>query len=339
MGPAGIAGVKGDQGPIGLTGAKGATGLTGPSGAIGPMGPAGIAGVKGDQGPIGLTGAKGATGLTGPMGAIGPMGSAGIAGVKGDQGPIGLTGAKGATGLTGPMGANGASGAVGPTGPSGAQGPAGLKGDKGDKGDTGDAGLVTLNAGNGILGGTIQGNGGVIAVNIGTAAGQIPVIGSNGRLPASIIEGPKTVYIKDIKPNGTHGGSCDPSNGWEQIRDLNNITGDTSFASISQNQITLAAGTYDFEAHAPAYLDGYHKAVLVNAQTNEFLLLGSNARSHNISGGMEPSKIFGMIKITVPTTFVIKHRCSIILQTIGFGIATSFGVDEVYTQVKITKVK
>ncbi|MDD4976015.1 MAG: hypothetical protein PHY93_16795 [Bacteriovorax sp.] len=217
----------------------------------------------------------------------------------------------------------------------------GTAGVQGLKGDVGDPGLVSLTAGAGILGGTILGNGGTIAVNTGIAAGQIPVIDTTGRLPASIIPdiSSKVVFIKDIKGNGVNGGSCDSAKGWEQIRDLNSISGDTTFATLSANQITLAAGTYIIDANAPAYLDGFHKAALVNTATSEFVLFGSNARSHNVAGGMDPSILMGQVTITVPTTFVIKHRCSLTTVNIGFGVAMSFGVEELYTQMKITKIK
>ena len=335
-GTPGAQGEKGDKGDKGDTGLQGPQGLTGPAGIAGaqgpqgPQGPAGLTGAAGSAGAKGDKGDKGDTGAQGLQGPVGLTGATGSAGAKGDKGDKGDTGAQGPQGLQGPVGLTGAAGVAGAKGD---------KGDKGDKGEAGDPGLVSLTAGNGILGGTIQGNGGVIAVNVGTSAGQIPVIGSNGRLPASLIDSQKTVYIKDIKPSGTHGGSCDPTKGWEQVRDLNSLSGDASFVSLAQNQITLGAGTYEIEASTPAYLDGFHKSVLVNAQTNEFVLIGSNARSHNVSGGMEPSKIMGAITITEPTTFVIKHRCATAMPNIGFGAATSFGVDEVYTQVKIIKAK
>lgn len=302
QGPAGPAGPQGPQGPAGADGLQGPAGATGATGAQGP------------QGPQGLTGATGATG------AIGPQGPQGL---QGPQGPQGLTGA---TGLTGPMGPAGTNGA---------------KGDKGDKGDQGDPGLVSLTAGNGILGGTILGNGGTIAVNTGTAAGQIPVIDSIGKLPSSIIpdQGLKVAFIKDLKANGTNGGTCDSTKNWDQIRDLNTLNGDASIVSLAGNTFTLQPGTYAIEASVPAYLDGFHKAALVNSATNEFVLIGSNGRSHSTAGGMEPSLIQGSVTLTAPTTFVIKHRCSTTLANVGFGTAINFGVEEVYTQVKITKLK
>ena len=283
----------------------------------------------------------GGAGTPGPQGPQGPQGEQGIAGPQGPQGPAGPAGATGSVGPQGPQGPAGPAGATGSVGPQGPQGLQGLKGDKGDKGDTGDAGLVNLVAGNGIVGPTINGNGGTVAVNTGTAAGQIPQIGADGKLPSAIMPyaQQRVAFIKDVKPNGTNGGSCDPVKGWEQIRDLNTLSGDSSFVSVASNQITLDPGTYTFEAQAPAYLDGFHKAVLVNAATGAFVLVGSNGRSHSTAGGMEPSIIMGQLNLTAQTTFVIKHRCGNKMDNVGFGTAVSFGVDEVFTQVKITKVK
>lgn len=276
----------------------------------------------------------------GSQGAAGADGAQGIQGIQGPQGLTGATGSQGPQGLIGPAGANGLMGAMGATGATGAQGPQGLTG---LQGPAGDPGLVSLTAGNGIVGTSILGNGGTIAVNTGTAAGQIPMIDSTGKLPASILpdtnSSPKVVFIKDVKASGTTGGTCDPAKGWEQIRDLNTLNGDTSFVSLAANQFTLDAGTYLIEAGVPAYLDGYHKAVLVNINTQAFVLVGSNARSHSLAGGMENSNIAGQVTITTPTSFVIKHRCSSLMSATGFGAAVSFGVEEVYTQVKVTKVK
>lgn len=293
-----------------------------------------ISGIQGPQGPQGLQG------LTGATGAVGPQGPAGAVGPQGPAGPQGATGAAGAAGPQGPQGLPGLAGANGATGATGPQGPAGPQGPQGLQGLQGDPGLVSLTAGNGIVGTTISGNGGTIAVNTGTAAGQIPMIDSTGKLPASIIPvtAQKIVYIRDSKPSGTNGGTCDSTLGWNQIRDINALNGDTSFVTLSNNSFTLPAGTYTIEVNAPAYLDGYHKAVLADANTGAFVLVGSNARSHNVAGGMEPSTIMGQVTITAPTTYVVKHRCATSMTNIGFGAPASFGVEEIYTQVKIVKL-
>jgi hypothetical protein len=363
VGDTGATGAMGPQGLPGLTGATGATGSTGPqgpagsagltgltgakgdkgdTGAMGPQGPAGSAGLTGLAGAAGIAGAKGDKGDTGAMGPQGPAGLTGLTGAIGSAGVAGAKGDKGDTGATGAQGLKGDTGATGLTGLTGLTGPAGADGVAGPKGAAGDPGLVNLTAGAGIVGPSITGNGGVIAVNVGTSAGQIPMLDSTGRLPASVVPDVgvvKVAILKDMKANGVNGGTCDATKAFEQVRALTSINGDTSIVSLSANQFTLQAGTYVIDANAPAYLDGLHKAILANANTGEVVLVGTNARSHNVAGGMESSTIMGQITLTAPTTFVVKHRCATTLADVGFGVAVSFGVEEVYTQVKITKLK
>jgi len=47
----------------------------------------------------------------------------------------------------------------------------------------------------------------------------------------------------------------------------------------------------------------------------------------------------GVLNISVAKVFEIQHRCSRTQSTTGFGLASNFGVSEVYTQLKITKVR
>ena len=59
----------------------------------------------------------------------------------------------------------------------------------------------------------------------------------------------KTVYLKDVKPTGTFGGSGVAATFF--TRDLNTIEGD-NFASLSANIVTLPAGEYRVDAFSPA---------------------------------------------------------------------------------------
>ncbi len=247
------------------------------------------------------------TGLQGPQGEAGPAGVAGASGTAGLTGATGSVGPAGANGLTG---ATGAAGAVGPQGIQGLTGAQGLAGTAGADGATGAAGAV----------------------------GPQGVAGLKGETgDAALVS--KIAFIKDLKLSGVNGGTCDPAKAWDQVRDLNSLSGDSSFVSLSSNMFTLDAGTYIIEAHAPAYLDGFHKAVLFNVDSNQPLIYGSNARSHSTAGGMESSIVMGQVTIAAQTVFAIKHRCGVLRADVGFGSAISFGVEEVYTQVKITKVK
>ena len=65
-------------------------------------------------------------------------------------------------------------------------------------------------------------------------------------------------------------------------------------------------------------------------------ILGLNSLA-NTAEGTTTSKLMGAINITTSTTFEIQHRCQNTGTTTGFGVANSLG-DEIFTQVKITKV-
>ena len=144
-------------------------------------------------------------------------------------------------------------------------------------------------------------------------------------------------YLKDVKPFGTHGGQCD--GGIWNIRDLNSLGGDYDFIlSLSTNQFTLSEGTYDISATIPAFVTSGHKAILSNMNTGSVELVGSTGFSNNAYLTQSFSYITGPVTILEPTTFSIKHRCQV-TSTYDFGLANNFGVDEVYTQVRIMRLK
>jgi len=67
------------------------------------------------------------------------------------------------------------------------------------------------------------------------------------------------ILINDTKSSGTHGGTF--SSGAWRTRDLNTIVSDTGgHASLSSNQITLEAGTYECFISCPAFDVENHKA-------------------------------------------------------------------------------
>lgn len=348
-----VQGPQGEVGPQGPAGAPGVAGPQGPQGEIGPQGPAGpqgAPGVAGAQGPQGPQGEVGPQGPQGPQGEIGPQGPAGPEGPQGPQGDAGPMGPQGVAGVQGPQGPQGEMGPQGPVGPQGVPGVAGPQGPQGEMGPQGPAGsdaTVSLTAGAGIVGTTI-GSTGTIAVNVGTGAGQIPQLDNNGKLNKSVLPDDigsgsgggtdlKIAYVKDIKPSGSHGGGCTPGI-WHQ-RVLNTVEGDGEIVTLANNQITLGEGTYHIEVLAPAYLSNVHKAVLHNVTSGAPQLIGQIGRTHVTYGGTAPSFIQGVVEVSADTVFEVQHRCTSGRDVVGFGVAANFGVDEVYTTVKITKVK
>ena len=367
MGPQGIQGLKGDAGvagPVGPIGPQGIQGIKGDVGAVGPMGPQGLQGIKGDVGAVGPIGPQGLQGIKGDVGAVGPMGPQGLQGIKGDagvagpvgpmgpQGLQGLTGDIGAMGPMGPQGPQGLTGEIGAMGPMGLQGPQGemgpigptglpgLMGEKGDKGDPGDDATVELIAGTGMVPGTI-GSTGTINVDVGTGANQIPQLDIVGKLPASVIPESaaskvRMVFIQDVKPSGEHGGNCIAD--W-QIRTLNQISGDSSFATLGTNEFILKPGRYAIDVQAPANLVHLHQAKVFNKTLGIDVLVGTSERSHPSYGSVTDSRIMGELVVTEDSTFEIHHRCASFRELVGLGIASGFTDKEVYTQVKIMKIE
>ncbi|OFZ77649.1 MAG: hypothetical protein A3K03_03340 [Bdellovibrionales bacterium RIFOXYD1_FULL_44_7] len=352
MGPQGPAGEKGDpgevgpqgiageMGPVGPMGPQGLQGIKGDVGAVGPVGPQGLQGIKGDTGAVGPIGPQGLQGIKGDTGAVGPMGPQGLQGIKGDIGAMGPMGPQGPQGLTGDTGAMGPMGPQGPQGEIGPTGLPGLMGEKGDKGDPGDDASVELIAGTGMVPGTI-GSTGTINVDVGTGANQIPQLDIVGKLPASVIpesSGSKVrmVFIQDVKPSGVHGGDCLAD--W-QIRTLNQISGDSSFATLGTNEFILKPGRYAIDVQAPANLVHLHQAKVFNKTLGIDVLVGTSERSHPSYGSVTDSRIMGELVVTEDSTFEIHHRCASFRELVGLGIASGFTDKEVYTQVKIMKIE
>jgi microcystin-dependent protein len=147
---------------------------------------------------------------------------------------------------------------------------------------------------------------------------------------------PRTAYIKDVKPNGTSGGTF-TSGAW-QTRDLNTLEGDTEFVSLSANQIILAPGKYEIEASAPSFRVDQNMCKLYNITDSTDDILGSASYTVSSSNSFDTAMLTGTIIITESKTFEIQHRATTTRATNGFGTSPTFGVDVVFTQVKIKKV-
>ena len=145
----------------------------------------------------------------------------------------------------------------------------------------------------------------------------------------------KVAFLRDVKSSGTDGGTF-TSGAW-QTRDLNTIEGDSEIVSLSANQFTLQAGKYVIEASAPAWSVNYHKSKIRNITGSSDAILGSSMYTN--SGATNCSTIYGTLIVNSPTVFELQHRCSVTGANTGLGVPATFGVDEVFAQVKITKLK
>ena len=140
------------------------------------------------------------------------------------------------------------------------------------------------------------------------------------------------IKVSDVKPQGTSGGSS--TAGVWKTRNINTEDTDTGgHCSIANNQITLAAGTYECFIACPSYLAGSNKARLYNVTDGAVVLLGQNAQTSNAA------TVVGRFTIAAQKTFEIQHQCSITKTEYGFGWNNDFdGANEVYTVAEFRKV-
>ena len=146
-------------------------------------------------------------------------------------------------------------------------------------------------------------------------------------------------YIKlsDVQSSGTVGGAF-TSGAW-RTRIINTEDSDTgSNCSISSNQITLDAGTYECSITAPGYSVDAHKARLQNITDTATTLLGSSAYANSGNAVQVDSIIVGRFTIAAQKTFEVQHRCVTSNGTNGLGVASGFGVSEIYTVAEFWKV-
>ena len=145
----------------------------------------------------------------------------------------------------------------------------------------------------------------------------------------------RVAYLKDVKTNGTAGGTF--SNVGIQTRDLNNVSGNSEIVDLSLNQFTLQRGTYIIEAAAPAHNTDSHKSYLYSVTDSVIKAVGGSVTAAASSDTV--SILYYFVTILDNHTYEIRHQCTTTVASNGFGTANSFGVDEIYTQVKITKLR
>ncbi len=149
---------------------------------------------------------------------------------------------------------------------------------------------------------------------------------------------PRIATLSDIKSTGTVGGTG--STGAFYTRTLNTLIDSTGFVtSLTSNQFELPAGTYYFDASVPFYRTSNSKSKIRNITDSTDVAIGTSESSANSTLVSIRSIILGEITITSPKIFEIQYRIDTTTSTEDLGVAVNFGIDEVYTQLKITKVK
>jgi len=169
----------------------------------------------------------------------------------------------------------------------------------------------------------------------------LTALGLNKRLDEAITAGdlsggsalPEPAIFKDVLPNNSFGRNS--TSGSFLTRVLNTTEGNTSFSSLSSNQITLSnAGSYFILARVNAYRPGSHVSLLYNVTDASNEIIGNDVFAATADQTETASFIVGSFTIASSKDFEIRSRVSATI-TGGFGVGAGFGVDEVYTTVAI----
>lgn len=148
-------------------------------------------------------------------------------------------------------------------------------------------------------------------------------------LIAAISQGIYDGYVRvaDVKSQNTDGGTF--SNGAWRVRAIAETDDTENLASVSSNQLTLAAGTWRCLITCPAASVLGHQAILYDTTGVGTLLVGT-ASDNASDGSTTNSVIAGRFTLSVESVLEIRHRCESSRADIGLGEARNW-TSEVYT--------
>lgn len=144
------------------------------------------------------------------------------------------------------------------------------------------------------------------------------------------------IVIQDQKAQNTDAGGF-TSGAW-RTRDLNTEVVDTgSHASISSNQVTLAAGSYLLIGSAPAGTVNSHQTRWQNVTDATTTIVGTTEYASSADATYSRSKVLGYFTIATSKTFELQHQCTTTKATDGLGNAANY-TTEVYAEITLFKV-
>lgn len=149
--------------------------------------------------------------------------------------------------------------------------------------------------------------------------------------------GTQMVVVVDEKTAATDGGGF-TQDAW-QTRTLNTLqVNDDTIASLSSNQITLPAGTYECWISAPALGVNAHKIRLQDTTGASTIDFGSSEYASATHVVQSRSVLRTKFTLTVSSALEVQHRGQTTKADNGFGNNTNFSVVEVYTIAMFRKM-
>lgn len=149
---------------------------------------------------------------------------------------------------------------------------------------------------------------------------------------------PQVAILSDVKATGTNGGAS--TAGVFSTRTLNTISDPFGIVtSLSANQFVLPAGEYIVEGSAPALSSADHKIRIRNITDSTNDIIGTEEFSASANTICTRSHVYGRLVLTSPKTFELQHYVSAARSPDGFGTGSGSGLSEVYSILKLTKVR
>lgn len=147
------------------------------------------------------------------------------------------------------------------------------------------------------------------------------------------------LHVRDERASGQSGGSPLVNQDWNLRALLAVKTNTIQGASLSNNRVTLPAGTYEYEGSAPASATSEHQARLYNVTDQTVVGLGTSEVATS-TGGKPPttrSFIQGRFTITATKVFELQHWVFNGGNQFAGGYPVSNGGIEVYSEIIFRK--
>jgi hypothetical protein len=165
-----------------------------------------------------------------------------------------------------------------------------------------------------------------------TAAGARTNLG--GVLSDAVFPGAIVAIIENRQTSGTGGGNF--ASGADRTVPLNTLAYNrNTMASLSSNQFTLPAGTWEISWTSPGYQVDAHQSLLRNVTAGSDVVRGTSAMNELAEQDVYSNESLGCTVVTIgsSTTFELRHRCQT-TNADGFGNPSSLGT-EIYARVVI----
>jgi len=159
-------------------------------------------------------------------------------------------------------------------------------------------------------------------------------IASTGAISSTVGVAAPYLLVRDEKSVGTAGGT---SSTGVNTRVLNTVSDNTiTGASLSSDQITLPAGTYQVFASAPVYEGGASKLFLYNITTSALEIAGLSSQGNSAMNSQ--AMLIGRFTIASSSVFEIRHQIANGTAN-GLGVAVNVAAAgvEIYASIQITK--